>query len=397
MGYHKIIRCIFLSFSIVLLSTSCKQLVEDDTNRKTLNYSLLATDTISIILDGFIDSRDKFTMDIIDGDEYICHLRKETNTYHLYGLNKSNRRVKIRFLEHGPIGLGKIQYIKVYDWDSIFIISSNSKVVIITDSAERKINAIQFENILSHNKLLFVSATKDFPLVYQDKKIFLQAIPPIKPFTLPYWNTNMGLIYHTISGSSFNLTGFFPNVYKQGFSFGLYNYKASRVVTKSNQEVYSFSMSNNLFVYQDTSFIARYDLPSYHIKNDAPMPKIVLNGNNHPDDWEYEINRGSFRQLVYDSKLDIIYRIVTKATVAYDQDGNRNSVLNKAFSIQIINNKFELIGEVDFAAKQYDYRNVFASKKGLLVALSDNEQRKSLKNHLKYAIFSLVEINKKSH
>ncbi len=99
--------------------------------------------------------------------------------------------------------------------------------------------------------------------------------------------------------------------------------------------------------------------------------------------------------MIYDEQRDIIYRLVLHAMEPYDADGNKNKFWDKPFSIQIIDSTFTLIGEVDFPAKQYDFRNIIPTKNGLLISLCHNNNPILEEDKLKLARFQLVNTNVK--
>jgi len=382
-----------LLFSVLFIINSCNCEFENSNIDKTssINYmqtSLAIKDTIVIKLNNITNYTYSFVYQNIEGDEYISQINKDKNICVLYNLHSTYSKMQ-KFISYGAQGLGQVRFAKYINWDSIFVIRYRTTEVYLIDSSNNILNKYDINNISSKYRVLNISANSKFELICQKGNLYLEGIPPAKVFSKEYWKFPTGIKYNIASNLAYNYTGIYPEIYNTGICFGTYNFSPNRVLSNDGKEVYSFSMDNRLFVYKDTSLLGAYSVKSKHDFEDAPVPSKKLTGYNFNDDWLYEVQRGSYKKLIYDQYKNLIYRIVALPAEPYDADGFKTEIRDKPFSIQIIDSSFRLIGEVDFPAKTYDYRNTFASKKGLLISLN-NENNPSLEeDKLKLAVFQL--------
>lgn len=364
---------------------------------KTLSYTLKLTDTLAILLDSKTRYNGIFKLETIDNVEYLGILNRNENAYTLYNLKTFNFGKRIKFNRVGPNGIGQARFVRVHNWDSIFITRYHTNQLYLLDSSARVKQKWTLNKTVSGDLIFNINANFYFKLVFCNKQLYLMNISPAKVFTKEYWTTVLGLRFNPFGNKLYNNTGYFPKIYKNGICFGGWNNDGYRIITKRGNQVYSFSLDNHLYVYNDTALIKKVGLRSPHVPVDAPKPSKTLTGYNSQDDWMYEIQRGSYRWLAYDGYRDIIYRLVVHAMEPYDAEGNKNRFWDKPFSIQIIDSTFSLIGEVDFPGKQYDFRNIIPTKEGLLISLCHDDNPILEEDKLKLALFKLIKTDGKNN
>lgn len=396
----KIVNVTLLIVSF-LLSISCdsEKTIQFNHRENTLSYkqtALICSDTLGIELDNITNYNNRFVYQNIENNEYLSQINKDKNTCVLYNFN-TKHIIKQKFITNGPQGVGQVRFVHYNNWDSVFTVRYHTTKVYLVDSSNNLKSKFDIGNIVSNNEILDISANADFPLRYFKNNLYLRGVAPAKVFTKDYWEYPKGIIYNINSNIAQNCTGYYPQVYKQEICYGIYNYRANRVLTNDGKEVYSFSMDNRLYVYKDSSFLGAYSLKSKHDFEDAPIPSKKLTGYNFNDDWLYEVQRGSYKKLIYDQYRNLIYRIVTLPAEPYDVEGFKTEIKDKPFSVQIIDSAFNLIGEVDFPGKTYDYYNTFASKNGLLISLNNENNPILEENILKLALFKLTKPNETKH
>lgn len=379
-------------FFVILLFYSCDNPFNETENQLliTKSYNLIIDDTIEINLDRLTKYNGNFQLVRIESTEYLGSLNKDYNTYSLFNLKSCLLEKTIKFHRNGPNGIGQARFIYLHNWDSIFISRYHTNKVFMVDSSSTIISKWELKSTTLNKNIFHTSANFRFLMKLKGSNLHLLNISESNVFSKQYWNENLGLVFNLSNNKLTNNSGSFPDIYKQGINFGEWNYKGSRVITANNLQVYSFSLENKLYIYNDTSLIKSVSLPSSYVSVKTPIPTKTLTGYNSLDDWIYEIQRGSYRWMAYDEQHKIIYRLVVHAMEPYDTEGNKNKFWDKPFSIQIIDSTFSLIGEVDFPSKQYDFRNITVSKDGLLISLCHNDNPILEEDKLKLARFKLV-------
>lgn len=361
----------FLLFSCTDKHNSSNQ--DEKTNVDILPFTLQIEDTLTILLDDKTPFNGAFKIETVNNIEYLGILNRDYNDYRLYGLTSGNLEKHFKFKRSGPDGIGQARFVLVHNWDSIFVTRYHTNQLFLVDSSSNVNNKWELNNTIMNHSIFNISANFRFHMIFKGEKIYVQNISVSKVFSEQYWNSNLGLVYNLNNNKLANTSGSFPEIYKKSINYGGWNYNGYRQLTRSNLEIYSFSLDNNLYIYNDTALIKTVSLQSTHVPVDAPKPHKTLTGYNSQDDWMYEIQRGSYRWMAYDEHRDIIYRLVVHAMEPYDTDGNKNKFWDKPFSIQIIDSTFNLVGEVDFPGNQYDFRNIFPTKDGLLISLCHND------------------------
>jgi hypothetical protein len=356
-------------------------------------YSLEITDTVIIHLDNKTKYNGIFNYDRIDDIDYLGTLNRDENSYSLYNINTGNIEEKIQFSSVGPNGIGQARFVKIYNWDSIFVLRYHTNIIYLLDSSPIVDTKWTISETSSEKFIHNISANFGFKLHYEDDVLSFLNIPNAKVYSKEFWISRSGISFNIKDKKVLNNTGIYPDVYKKGVCFGGYNNNPYRIITNGRLEVFSFSLDNRLFVYNDTSLIKTVSIRSKHVKNDAPKPSKTLTGYNYEDAWMYEIQRGSYRYLWYDKSHNLIYRLVVHAMQPYDTDGNKNNFWDKSFSIQIIDSTFNLIGEVDFPEKTYSIYNIFPMNDGLLISLCHDNNPILEEDKLKLALFKLVKTN----
>ena len=383
---------------IALILFSCEQNSKSVTNIENVIYnnnlfSLTVVDTIEFDLPNNTKYNSWFKMSEIDDNQYL-DVYINYNGIGLFNIdNGSTDDFLLKFDNVGPNGVGEARYIHVVNWDSIFIIKHYTTQLYLVDSSGVVINKWDLNKTISGNYIYNILATSTSQIYFVDGKVHLLNVSSNKVFSDAYWSDIKELTFDLEKNILINRVGGFPAVYKQGICYGGYNSDSYRVVTNDSEIVYSFSLDNNLYIYNDTILLKNVELRSPYVKVDAPKPQKKLTGYNHNDDWLYEIQRGSYRWMVYDKHRDIIYRLVLHAMEPYDVDGNQNKFWDKPFSIQIIDNTFNLVGEVAFPANTYDFRNIIPVKDGLLISLCHDNNPILEEDKLKLALFKLVKTN----
>lgn len=368
--------------------------IETRTQQTIHSFTLINYDTIIINLDNRTSYNSVFKLETINKIEYLGTLNKDENFYSLYNLGTGNLENRIIFSRTGLNGIGQARYVNIHNMDSIFVIRHHSNKIYLTDSTAKIKNKWIITETKTGDFINNISANFGFELLFSNNTLSFLNIPGAKAFSKKFWNSNTGIVFNIKSEEINNLTGKYPEVFKKGICYGNYNTSPYRVKTKLNQEVFSFPLDNRLYIYSDTALIRIVNLHSPHIIEDAPEPHKTLSGYNFEDDWMYEIQKGSYRWMVYDKYNDVIYRLIMHSMEPYDLDGNKNNVQDKSFSIQIIDNTFSLIGEVDFPSKTFEPGNIIVTENGLLISLCHNDNPILEEDKLKLARFELVKNDK---
>ncbi len=387
---------IFSLFLIIVL-LSCQSSENEKDNSKTINtdsdknktYKLIAKDTFNLQIDNKTSYKNIVSVIKIGRKRFFFSKIHRQNRCILWDFKTLKKVKEITFEKEGPNGVGNIQDIVFYKWDSIFILKSYSKNIFLVDSSGKVKNKW---NMHKKTKYIFESTASSisYPLELFNSKLYFGKIPPYNPESYLFFKDTMQIIYDIRTSNVINKTVMYPNIYQQGTYYGIYNFTYERIINKHGQTVASFSLDDNLYLYNDTLLLNKYSFKSKHVLSKPPTPKSDLSSVD--DCSRYELQKGSYRYLRYDKYNDIIYRVVLHKSEIYDINGNLVEVFSKPFSIQVINKDFELILEQEFPGNTYLLRNIIAVKEGLLISTSNDNNPSLKEDRSQFILFSLNKI-----
>lgn len=356
-------------------------------------YSLKAVDTLE-----FYNSELPFDVPMqtatIEGESYITASDFGSNRLLFYSPKVDTVVVSLSLEEEGPNGVGISSYIHPVSWDSIFTAQYHTNNLYLVDSSGTVKRKWQLDQTVVGDKVHSIYATPIYnPIGYHNSKVYIQNIPQVEFTTNEFYEGSPELRFelHDQRLTSF---GMWPEVYRQGIFFGIWSFNINRIITNDGTVVYSFPMSDQLYVYHDTTSVKSYAVPSTHVKESAPEPPVKLSSGDPAQDIAYEVQRASYRYLRYDVVHDYIIRVIVHAAELYDQEGNMTEFFDKPFSVQIIDkgNNYALLEEMDFPGNTYNFRNVFCVDGQIIISMNQRNNPSLEEDYFKFEVFKMVPI-----
>ncbi len=387
-----------VSFFFIVVLQSCNY-QSDTTNEKSdkiireLSIKLVPDDTVIIPISNDIGYNSLVELITINDKRFIGTEIRGKNKYQLYDLDKRKIYKTLSFDYDGPNGVGNIRYIKVINWDTIFIIQRLTKNMFLLDSSGKVLQKWTFNKTSSGKEIAGITARYiASPLKFRHNRLFFQKIPNYSIRSKNFWEDTTQLIYNIKTNELTNKVGWYPTIYKQGVFYGTYNMFADITVRNDALIVYGFSLDKHLFVYDSNRLIKTVSLPSQYFSNSWPTPKKDMFLNREYAE-SFEIQRGSYRFLYYDKYRDYILRLVLLPMKLYDKNNKMHKWEDKPFSIQIINKNFELIGEIKFPGERYYFRNIIPVKEGVLISYTNDKNPNIEENKFKFILYKYNNID----
>jgi hypothetical protein len=137
----------------------------------------------------------------------------------------------------------------------------------------------------------------------------------------------------------------------------------STTVNSSGQLVSSFSADHHVQVFQpeDDGFV-NHLVKSRFFDTIEPMENPTLD-----NDWDYTFTTPTYRAIIHDPYRKVYYRVAMHGLEERLEDSN---YFDQEFSIIILDEAFNLLGEEIFPGKRYKPNQFFLTEEGLF--LSDN-------------------------
>lgn len=356
-------------------------------------YSLLPSkDRIIIPIDDNSNcySISMFTYNSAGGSSFLSIENDQTNELIFYNLDSCKLSHKIKIELEGPNAIGHIFGHHVINLDTILVYSPSRLSIY---KINNKGNILDTYSLQSNSNILVAHppVSKVYnPMIKIDSCVYLcQALmhrddgyngDDLEKYPLCI-EVNLN------SKQSKTMPLKYPRLWERKNIYNKYTYSRD---FDGNNFIYSFYISNFLYVTSNNKTFEKYSCKSKHIKND---PKDSYN----PDIAimrKEGIENESYGTIIYDKYRKVYYRFFYPQ---YEIKPSENiSVLTKTkkqFSILIIDSNFNIIGESLFPENQYIPEMLFINKNGLYIC--DNNFNNSLFNEdiLSFRKIDLIKTN----
>ncbi|MDH6312609.1 hypothetical protein M2137_001384 [Parabacteroides sp. PFB2-10] len=313
--------------------------------------------TLSIVSDG--------------GEEYLSIENRDCNQIIFYNLKNGNRDFTIDAEVSGSNGVGPFLGYYIHNLDSIFLTSIHTAEIPLIDRNANEIDKIQYEystNGLKLFKKQSLTSMVYHPLELIDNKLYVCVGANRHAERNPV-SVSIDLETKEVRELNFYYPAL-PNVDNKNKRSSSEDY-FSRCFNGENF-IYSFHYDENIYITSvDHKEQRKIPVKSYYVD------KISI-----PDDYDYttDFRQGArnlcegsyYGNLIYDKYRNVYYRIAYPKTsiesgvdaVSLIQFGKKN------FSIIILDNEFDIIGETRFPDYRYNSYLLFVNKDGLYISSS---------------------------
>jgi hypothetical protein len=322
-----------------------------------------------------------------DGVEYLTFQNPNQNEIYFYDINNEQLEFKISPSVEGANGVGFFTGYYIHNLDSIYVTNSGmNEIALINRNAIVK-DKIQYEKTEDGIQLTAFCATSGFykPMMVINNKMYILSEPN-------RW-AEKNPVCVTIDMDSKNVYALpftyprFPNTDNKMKRSGIETF-FSRCFN-GEQFVYSFHFDEYIYVASiDHASIKKMQIKSKYIK----MVKTLDDyGNLTPESICENPNYGN---LIYDKYRNVYYRICYPQTEI--EKGIKGSELyiygRKNFSIIILDDKFNIIGETLFPDYTYNSKVLFILKDGLYISNSHYLNPNYSDDILSFQRFDLIKI-----
>ncbi|MCA6364105.1 MAG: DUF4221 family protein [Bacteroidetes bacterium] len=265
----------------------------------------------------------------------------------------------------------RIWGISSYGPDSIFVIIPHSRIICLLNSSGKIVNRWEVTGKLTGNvsDYALISLPRS-GMIYSANKIYATCAQKSLPVNsrkdrIEYFKTPGEVIFDLKSpvNGVINSSGLWPKSYREGN--GYRDYYPQRCINSLGQVVHGFGADDSLFVYENGKRVA-----SHYVKS-----KYMTALREYPDDStgnyafvdRYTVEEPRYLSLDYDPYRKMYYRIVHHAQQYVSKDSiTINQSIDKNWSLMMLDENFNVVGDVVFDPKQY-LPAVLITSKGILV------------------------------
>ena len=360
--------------------------------------TLVGSDTISFPIDEetYYASRAMFQFED-NGKEYLFfknRTNKGTSKIFVFDIEKECVHKTVPLYRQGPHGIPAIMGAYPIDMTNYLITTNSTNFYIVNDSGYIKYKSPQLYSRRDEDKSSFcgtrVISRYHNPAIFKDSILYFPQSNIGYPHKADTWATSnifAGLDFRT---NEMKPTRFcYPSVFNKEELTRKLSYNCSHSYAYTGRDVaVSFKQSDSIYVSSDFEHVKAYLAKSRHAPCMTPEPY------NAQIDNEVRLRREALEydywHLIYDKYRKVFYRFVRHPyefpkhkNAQFDEDSGRE------FSIVILNEDYEIVGETSFPGNTYSYVIYFVGKKGLYLSLNNLENPIFSEDELFFQCFEL--------
>lgn len=353
--------CLYTALAFAVLSCSGKK------NNLNNKVSLYATDKIkSFNLDSDTKYNAFYLYPFSDsvGKEYLSFLNYRSNQVLFYDLKSCNFLFKINMPAEGPDGIVQPSGYYIKDLDNIYLTSYAYSGLIQVDTASHIIKRIPYGKTDSGFKFLpsYVLSSHPYTIPYSiGGRIHL--MPPLVERFCPADKTPLCVSIDTVSSQSVASEITYSDVLSEE-ELAANDTRCSRVFD-GKTFIYSFYVDEDIIIAdKDHKEFRRIKSASQYIKSPVEKQKQGVKGPQS----NLEVAR--YGDLIYDKYRKVYYRFAYPQVELDDKINWRGKAVygRKKFSVIILDEQFNRLGETLFPESIYNSYVFFVNKDGLYIS-----------------------------
>ena len=375
----------------VLIFMSCHSAKKNNTERQN-EVELVAEKQLVFPLDEqtYYLSKSMFQFEE-NGKEYLHFENTQKSLYDIVIFDIENKQIAKRIPLHktGPNGLPAVFGSRPSPGSQYILVAQNniSRISSINDKGE-VIRNYNFQTPESQFTSLHLGSYYNTSGFVKDSCLFLKIGIPKPDMKREDWpKTHMFASLDLKTGKIKWTPIFYPPIFKEeyenidggyGFSYD-YNYKESRLVC-------GFFGYDSLMVTDNLKHIRWYNAKSKYLKSMKPKLGNAMAGINSIIEF---CETPKYWHIMYDKYRDVYYRFAEMPYKLAPNESPYDEPKGKEFSVIVLNEDFEIIGETKFPGKKYFYKMSFVGREGLYISENNLENPQFDENKLVFTCFKI--------
>ena len=344
---------LIIFFTAILLLSSCKKGNVTEAPSVSYNYTLSPTQKIkSFALDSETRYNGFYLYPFTDrqGKEYLSFLNYRTNQILFYDLNTCDFLFKVDLDKEGPNGLSIVSGYYIKDFDNMYVSTYIYSGLIKVDTTKRIIQKIPYGTTKEEYKIVpsYTPSSHPYvPPIFIGSKLYItqMAADHIYPASKTPVTVSIDTLTHECETMPFTYGDIFTTE-----QLSTRETACSRIFN-NNQFIYSFQIDENIYVASiDHETIRKINIKSKYI-------------NNIPND-----------------KIPVDFNLQWRGRAVYGR---------KKFSIIILDQNFNIIGETLFPESIYNSYVFFVDKEGLYMSRDYQMNYEQSENYMTFELFKL--------
>jgi hypothetical protein len=364
------VKKIIYYFALTFISFSCENIsrLHPDARKFDNKITLYPADTLRIPVGYHSNVYSNYVKACeINNRSYLGVVNENTNELEFYALTTGEANFKVRFQPEGTNGIGKLKAFEVIS-DSTLVIASTYRIrLYVADFDGNIIKTIKTDDSGRMDKPFVQIYYTNQPLVFNERNQNAYVFTRVDTdYNGPgIWSGTMFLqtstIQEEITDHIFNLPSHF-----NGYTHGAYFCHSSHLLMEDRFLVLGIPFYNNILIYDlEKEELREREAGSKYFGDALPWDNPTMEGHE-----EFYVTSNSYRELAYDQKNQLLYRLAYRGIDYISPDGLRRNWDNKPSSVIIINSDFEKVGEVDLPVNTVYTRMYFTHNGKLYLSLN---------------------------
>ena len=388
---------IFFFVLFFIISCSKKQsLVSDD------QVSLISGDTLVLLLDAntFYDCKAMFQFE--DNDKEYLFFQNDRHRGKprilIFDIKEQNVFKTIPLYEEGPNAISVIFGGWPVDMNH-FIVTTHSFYCYWVNDKGNILKKIQLwdwdgkdiKTLYKDYCLSTFSSYYSAPAILQDSILYFKQAGVGYPRKPEDWKNISMFAYANLNTGKMAKTELrFPSIFSREEIRTTKSYDPDFSYAYTGRDVaMSFYQYDSIFVSSDFKHLRAYNAKSRYFPSIRPQ---LYNAYKDLLVWlQEEYLKPQYHHLLYDKYRDVFYRFALQPYQFPKGKSPMGEASGQEFSIIVLNNKYEIIGETRFPGNTYHYRMCFVGKKGLYLSLNNQENPCFDEDKLMFRCFTLQE------
>lgn len=377
---------------LLLMVPSCKNINEK--NHAVSNKFKLETDNLKDLKIQINDNtKFKFPSLFLFTDkqntEYLTFISIENNSILFYDFSTSKFLFELELDAEGPNGVGMITGYYIENWDNIYV-TSNFHGLSIVDSSGIKKQFIEYKETDKGHYIVpnFTSSSFIYtPTIIHNEKVFITQLPYQAS---KISETPVSVAIDTISQTIEELPFRFPHIIPDNkLSSAVLGTRFSRDFN-GKEFLYSFFMDENIYATDvKTNKEKKIRAKSKYIEKLT----LVEFSDDRENVYKSLLENSHYYNMLYDKYRNIYYRFaIIGSEIEHNSKFSFFDIYTNGFiqfSVIIMNENFDIIGETLFPKYIYNPTIAFVHKNGLYISDSHIQNSSFNENVLSFKCFSL--------
>ncbi len=374
---------IFILVSILLINCS-------NTNTSSVKYLQQADSVIHIPINSNISSTTRNLRYFKDKEiEYIATENNHLNSIDIFNLNSRTLCKTVTPQIYGPDGIGThILGFDIVNFDTIIVGTNGiADKLFIIDSSAHLYEKIKFE--ISYEPylpipFLFSANWGGNSANYDGEKLTLSAVCRTDESDFYKVDTcPAGYIYNLKTHKTEKLQLRQPEIIKLNPPIV---YSESSILINQNKKIFSYELGHQVFVSTNDSSWTVYNLKSKYVKK----PFNPGFGNDIIGSQTKFVESPAYLALVYDKYRHVYYRFVYPGIdVAKGDDVMKLCEFCRIFSVMIIDEDFNVLGETLMPENTYNSNMFFINEAGLWISTNHPDNPDFEEDAINFQLFNL--------